>query len=115
MLGFIEYALQFEGPLAVLVIFAIAYRAQRRGVNKWLYVTLAAVGFVALGLTSRLGLGLWAVLLRWMWVGGVLVYVVRFTRGGRQMRGNWQCPTCLAFNDPTTLKCTCGYSQPVSE
>ena len=48
----------------------------------WSYGTLAVAGFIALKMSGSFGLGLWAVLLRWLWLGALFVYVERFTRGG---------------------------------
>ena len=101
-----------ESGLFTLVLLAIALRAKKRGLNRWPYVLGAAAGFFILFLAAFLGLGFWALPLRWLWLGGVFVYVERYTRGGRKMSGTWQCPTCLGFNEATTLNCLCGYAQP---
>ena len=92
----------------LIVVPALALRAQQRGVNKIPYVVALIAGFAVFWLLGLLGLGLTALFLRWIWVGGVFLVVEFLTNRGRKAAGTWQCPHCRMFNDLRTLKCTCG-------
>jgi len=95
----------------LIVVPALALRAQQRGVNKIPYVIALIAGFALFWLLALLGLlgsGLVAVALRWVWVGGVFLVVEFLTNRGRKASGTWQCSNCRMFNDLRTLKCVCG-------
>ena len=76
----------------LIVVPALALRAQQRGVNRAPYVVALIVGFAVFWVLSLLGLGLAAVVLRWIWVGGVFLVVEFLTNRGRKAAGTWQCP-----------------------
>jgi len=92
----------------LIVVPALAVRAKQRGVNKIPYMTAAIAGFVVFLVLGLLGLGIVALVLRWMWVGGVFLVVEFLTNRGRKASGTWQCPNCLMFNGLRTLSCLCG-------
>ena len=91
-----------------LVVPALALRAQQRDVNKVSYVVALIGGFASFSFLGLLGLGLAAVVLRWIWIGGVFLVVEFLTNRGRKAAGTWQCSNCRMFNDLRTLKCGCG-------
>jgi hypothetical protein len=92
----------------LIVVPAIAVRAKQRGVNRIPYVSAAIVGFLLFLILGFLGLGVVALVLRWIWVGGVYLVVEFLANRGRKASGTWQCPSCKMFNDLRTLSCLCG-------
>lgn len=92
----------------LVVVPAVALRAQKRGINKTPYVVATIAGFAFFWFAGLLALGLAALPLRWMWIGGVFFVVEFLTSRGRKAAGTWRCPNCQMFNDLRTLVCTCG-------
>ena len=91
---------------------AIGLRAQQRGTARTPFVAAALAGWGVLLLASVAGLGMVGLILRWLWIGGVYLYLIRFTHGGAKVEDRWQCPDCRLFNDAETLVCLCGYQHP---
>ena len=69
------------------------------------------MGWVVFLLMSIAGIGLIGLLARWLWVGGVVLYVEK-AHGGANAGETWRCPDCRLFNDAGTLTCLCGYDNP---
>lgn len=99
--------------LIILVgaISGIGARASQRRVDKTTAVGMAIGGWLALALLGSLMPPPAGLLLRWLWLGGVYLFI-ELAHGGKKAADTWQCPDCKMFNDAGTLVCLCGYENP---
>lgn len=97
--------------ILVGAIGGIGARASQRRVDKTTAVGMAIGGWLALLLLGSLMPPPAGLFLRWLWLGGVYLFI-ELAHGGKKAGDTWQCPDCTMFNDPGTLVCLCGYENP---
>lgn len=92
---------------------AIAGFARGRGVSPVVCVSVALVGFLAIGFFGRWFVGrsesplvVWVWVCEWAWVGAVAFYV-RFVIGAGRPKpdGTWVCKDCLYSNQKYAVVC----------
>ncbi len=92
-------------------LILIGNRARQRGLKAYIYTGVTIVVFGLLVVLGFMGLGVTALVLRWLLILGIYILVMR-SRGGARVEENWKCPECQMVNDSATLVCLCGYRHP---
>ena len=101
--------------LFLLVMFAAGLGAfvKKRGGTSWIWVVIFVVVYYSQAILLTMLLGRGASYIAVVVVAGVMFAgIFLLVGGGRRLRESWQCPECQFFNDPTTLRCDCGYRLP---
>jgi hypothetical protein len=98
--------------ILIVVLGGLGSRATQRRLDRTLVIGTAAVGWVVILFVSAFALGPAGIILRWLWLGGVFLYVEN-SHGGVTVGDTWQCLDCRMFNDGGTLTCLCGYANPL--
>jgi hypothetical protein len=113
-----------ELVLLLVAITTVAAIARGRGATPWLWGTVAAVGYIAVGLVAFYAVesGFVTVpspatarfflpgIAGWGWIACVAVYLRFFRgRGAVQPEGQWTCPDCKWLNARYSIVCeACG-------
>ena len=97
--------------LFIMAAGGIGARARQRRIDPKIATGVAIAGWAVFFLAGLVALGPVSLVLRWLWLGGVYLYI-ELAHGRRRASETWQCPDCRMFNDPGTLVCLCGYENP---
>ena len=98
----------------LLVVAAVGYvmkRAGQRQLDPTVWATLLFFGWLLLFGLSISGLGPIGLVLRAVWILGVVLFLEHGRVGSNELEEPWKCPDCLQYNDAVTLSCACGFDQ----
>ena len=90
----------------IMVLVAMSDEAKKRGRDPAGFLLLTGAGYTLLLFANLGGPGL---IFRWIWVAVCWAIVVSGNAGNTVAEISWQCPDCRLYNEPSTLRCHCGF------